>query len=116
MVAPADRAAAGADGVDVDHRQLDDAPLDLARVGPADPPALDDAHVAGGPTHVDADRLALTGEASQKRRAHGPAGGPGQHAPGARARGLGGRCHAAGGLHDQRRGQPELVARLRQPV
>ena len=32
-VAPPDRAAAGADGVDVDHRQLDHAALDLARVG-----------------------------------------------------------------------------------
>ena len=32
-VAPADRAAAGADRVHVDHRQLDHAPVDLARVG-----------------------------------------------------------------------------------
>ena len=43
VVAPPDRAAAGADGVDVHHRQLDHPPADRPRLGLPDPPALDDA-------------------------------------------------------------------------
>ena len=46
VVHPADRAAARAHGVDVDHRELDHAASDLPRLGDLSPAVLDHADVA----------------------------------------------------------------------
>jgi hypothetical protein len=51
--------------VDVDHRQLDRAALDLAPVGPPDLAAFDDADVAGGAAHVEAEGIAVAAELGQ---------------------------------------------------
>ncbi len=75
-VAPADRAAAGADGVDVDHRQLDDATVDRARVGAAHLAVLDHADVAGGAAHVEAERVAVAAGAAIRPAPTAPPAGP----------------------------------------
>ena len=111
-VAPGDRAAAGADRVDVDHRQLDHAPADLARVGPPHAAVLDDADVARGAAHVEPDRVAVPREARQQRGADGTAGGPGEDGLGAGAGRLGERGDAARGLHHRRFGEAAPPGRL----
>ena len=58
-VAPADRAAARADGVDVDHRQRERPAADLAPRALAHRAALDDADVAGRAAHVEAQQVGL---------------------------------------------------------
>ena len=113
-VAPADRAAAGADGVHVDHRQLDRAPLDLARVGPPHLAGVDDADVAGGAAHVDADRVGVAGAPGEQAGADRTAGRPREHAPGPGPRGLRRLRRAAGGAHHLRLRQAAVAAGLRE--
>ena len=72
LVAPGDRAAAGADRVDVDHRQLDRPAVELAALGPADAASLDDADVAGGAAHVEAERVAAPRRARPAGRRRPP--------------------------------------------
>ena len=114
-VAPADRAAAGADRVDVDHRQLDRAAVDLARVGPAHLALLDHADVAGGAAHVEPDRVALAADPGEQPGADGAAGRAGEDAPGAGRGRLSRRNDAAGGLHDHGCRQPRATGRLLEP-
>jgi len=100
-VAPADRAAAGADGVHVDHRQLDRAAVDLARVGAPHLAVLDHADVAGGASHVEPEGVAVAGGAGEQAGPDGAARRAGENAPGARPRRLpGGRDAARGAHHD----------------
>ena len=89
-VSPADRAAAGTDRVNVDHRQLDDAAADPPRVGPPHLPVLDHADVARGAAHVEAEGVAVAAGAGQQRGADRAAGRAGEDAPGAGPRRLGG--------------------------
>ena len=109
-VAPADRAAAGADRVHVDHRQLDRAAADLARVGPPHLAVLDHADVAGGAAHVEAERVAVAarpGRAARRRPRRRPGPERTLQAPARAASSAGG--DAAGGPHHQRRRQPGLA-------
>ena len=114
-VEPADRAAAGPDGVDVDHRQLDHPAADLARVGAPHPAVLDHADVARGAAHVEPDRVPVRGERRQQAGADRAAGGAREHAPGSRPGGLRGGRHAAGGPHHQRLRQAALGAGRGEP-
>ena len=59
-VAPRDRAAAGAHGVDVEHRQRQRPARHDALGGLRHAAACDQAHVAGGAAHVEAHHVALT--------------------------------------------------------
>ena len=72
-VAPADRAAAGADGVDVDHRQRERPPADLAPGALAHRAALDDADVARRAAHVEAQQVGLLAALGEQRRRGGAA-------------------------------------------
>ncbi len=104
-VAPCDRAPAGADGVDVEHRQRERPSADAPGRRLADRAALDDAHVAGGATHVEAEHVVLTrlggeqprpADASRRAREHGERGV---------VRGQLGARRPAGRLHDLDGGQ-----------
>src|SRR6185437_8633315 len=81
-VATADRAAARADGVDIDGRQLDRAAADRARVGAPHGTVLDHADVAGGAAHVEAERVAVAAEAGEEAGADSAPGRAGENAPG----------------------------------
>ena len=115
-VAPADRAAPGAHGMHIDHGQLDHPAADLARVRSPHPSPLDDAHVAGGASHVEPHRVAFAREGGQQAGPDRPARRAGEDAPRPRARGLGGGRDPSGGHHDQRRGEPALLARRGEPA
>jgi hypothetical protein len=78
-VAPADRAAAGADGVDVDHGQRQRPAADLARRRLAHAAGLDHAHVAGRAAHVEAEQVGLAAALGQQGRGGGAAGGAAEH-------------------------------------
>ncbi len=111
-VAPRDRAAARAHRVDVEHRQRQRParhdPLGCLRHAAV----RDQAHVAGGATHVEAQHVALPRQLRQRQRPAHPAGGAGERRP----RGVRGSPlrvgEAAGGLHDRRPGQPQRVGLL----
>ena len=101
-VAPRDRTAAGADRVDVDHRQRQRPAADLA---PGDVPhraAGHDRHVARRAAHVEAQEVGLIGVAGDQCRGGGAAGRSAEHGQ----CGVGGRelevGEAAAGLHDPR--------------
>ena len=115
-IAPADRSAAGADRVHVDHRQLDHAAVELARVGLAHAPVLDHADVAGGAAHVEAERVAVAREPGEQSGADRAPGGPGEHAPGSCTSRLAGRSDPAGGHHHRRLGQAVLARGLGQAL
>ena len=104
-VAPADGASARSDGVDVDHRQRQRPPADLARRRLAHAAALDDAHVARRAAHVEAQQVGLAAALGQQGRCRRAAGRAAEH----RQRGMIGRDveagEAAAGLHDGRGGQ-----------
>ena len=113
-VAPADRAAAGADGVDVDHRQRQRPAADLAGRRLAHAAVLDDAHVARGAAHVEAQQVGHPAALGEQRRGGRAAGGAAEHGE----RGVVGggiqRRQAAAGLHDRRSGQPGVARRVEQ--
>jgi hypothetical protein len=105
-VAPGDRAAAGADGVDVDHGQRQRPAADLAGRRLAHAAVLDDAHVARGAAHVEAQQVGHPAALGEQRRGGRAAGGTAEHRErGVVGGGVQGR-QAAAGLHDGRRGQP----------
>src|SRR5207253_8125341 len=111
-VAPPDRAAPGAEGVDVAHRQLDRPALDLPPVGAPPLARLDHADVAGGAAHVEAEGVAV---AAQPRQQPGPdraARRSGEDAPGAGSGCLLRRRETAGGTHYLRLRQSRLGSRL----
>ncbi len=106
-VAPGDRAAAGADGVDVERRQRQRAPGDRALGGLGNLAAIDQADVAGGAAHVEAQHVGLPRELCQQERPADAAGGAGEHRQ-RRVRARVGKVgEAAGGLHDLRLGHAE---------
>ncbi len=78
-VAPGDRAAAGADGVDVEHRQRDGAAADLATRRLADLAVEHDADVAARAAHVEAQGVRLARRMGGPGRAGGAAGRAGEH-------------------------------------
>ena len=109
MVQPADRPAAGPDGVDVDHRHLDRPPADLAAVGSPHAAGFHHADVAGGAAHVEPDCVAVPRERRQQRGSDRAARRSREDAPGPRALGLARRDEAAGGAHQRRLGQAALA-------
>ena len=91
-IAPGDRAAAGTHGVDVERRQRQRSSGDRPFGGLGDLRALDQADVAGGAAHVEAEHVRL---ARQLRQQQGPAdasGGAGEN----RERGVGGGALGVG--------------------
>ena len=92
-VPPGDRAAAGADGVDVEHRQRDRPAADLAPAGLAHLAAEHHADVAARAAHVEAQRVRLA------RGVRGPGGAGGA----ARGAGEHGQHRVVGGLLQARR-------------
>ena len=78
-IAPGDRAAAGADGLDVERRQRQRPACDQAFGGLADVPVGDQAHVTGGAPHVQAQHVTLARQLGQQRGAPDAAGGARQH-------------------------------------
>ena len=107
-VDPRDRAAARADRVDVDHRQADGQPGDLALDGQLGLGAAlgEEERVAARAAHVEAERGRL-GDDPRRHRAPGGAGE--QHRRRVRGRLLE-RGHPARGEHHVRLGQPGLLA------
>jgi hypothetical protein len=78
-VAPSDGAAAGADGVDVDHRQRERAAADLPRGRLAHAAALDHAHVTRRAAHVEAQQVGLAAARREQGRGRRAARGPAEH-------------------------------------
>ena len=76
VVAPDDRAASGTDGVDVDHRQADREPADLATVAALGPSAGDEADVRRRAAHVEGDRVVDATERGDVLRSTTPPAGP----------------------------------------
>ena len=84
-IAPGNRAAARADGVDVDHREGEGPPADLAgwvRRRLAHDAARDDADVARRAAHVEADEVGVAGVAGDERRGGRAPGGTGEDGEG----------------------------------
>ena len=101
-VGPGDRAAAGADGVDVDHRQLDRDAGDHRLGRRARLAAEHGRDVRARPAHVEGQHVLVAARPRDVRGADHAAGRAGEHAAG---RLLGGGAdveHAARGLHHQR--------------
>ena len=100
-VGPGDRAAAGADGDDVEHRRLHRIALDHRGRGVHRLVVLDDRHVGRGAADVDGEDVPVAGELGHVDRAEDAGGRPGeQH--GHRPLGGGRVLHdAAVRLHDQ---------------
>ena len=111
-----DGAAAGADRVDVDHRQRAAASCRSrpSVVTSASPPA-DEADVGAGAADVDGDEVVEAGRLADTPRADHAGGGPGQRGvDGLRAHDVG-ADDAAVGLHDRQRGARRPRARSRSP-
>ena len=107
-VGPGDRPAAGADGVQVEHRQRDRAPADEASGRLPRGAVLDHADVARRAAHVEAQRAALAARERRPGGAGGAARGPGEHRQGGMVARLLERGEAAGGLHHVRRRQARV--------
>ena len=109
-VAPDDRAAAGADRVHVERRQPDrkaaDEPLARARRLAAD----DRADVRRGAAHVERERVLDPGEPRDARRPDDARRRPREQRPGGVPGRLLERGDTARRAHDQRHGQPRLLA------
>ncbi len=88
-VDPGDRAAAGADRVQVDGREPDREAADRALVRPGDQPADDRADVRRRPAHVERDRVLDPGQRSHPRCPDRTARGAGDEADRRVGRGLG---------------------------
>ena len=113
-VAPGDRAAAGADGVEVEHRQRDRAAADRPAAGLAGAAVLDHADVARRAAHVEAERVGLVRGERGPGRAGGAAGRARQHGQRGVRAGLVERGQAARGLHDVGRRQVRVGGALGQ--
>ena len=107
-VGPGDRPAAGADGVQVEHRQRDRAPADEASGRLPRGAVLDHADVARRAAHVEAQRAALAARERRPGGAGRAARGPGEHRQGGMVARLLERGEAAGGLHHVRRRQARV--------
>ena len=113
-VAPGDRAAAGADGVEVEHRQRDRTAADRPAAGLAGAAVLDHADVARRAAHVEAERVGLVRGERGPGRAGGAAGRARQHGQRGVRAGLVERGQAARGLHDVGRRQVRVGGALGQ--
>ena len=71
-----DRAAPGADGVDVEHRHGDVATADRGQRRDRRLAAVDERHVATRAAHVEGDEVLIAGRAAERDTGHHAAGGP----------------------------------------
>ena len=98
---PGDRAAAGADGAQVDAgRRNRQAELDLVAGRVGDLPAGHQGHVGAGAAHVEGDQVAAAGLLAEVAPADHAAGQSGQHGVGRQLPGRGRGHLSAVGLHD----------------
>ncbi len=100
---PGDRAAAGADGLDVDHRDAHRERSDRAAVGDLRHARLDQAQVGGGATSVQRNQILEAGDLRDHRGAERACRRPGQRGGDRLVHDLLARDHAARGLHHQER-------------
>ena len=115
-VPPRDRAAAGADGVDREHRQRQRTARDLAARLLLHAAAVDHAHVARRPAHVEAQGVVHAGRARDERGARGAARRSREDRP---RRVAGGRLdvdQAAVRLHDRGLGEVRFTHALGEPA
>ena len=98
-----DRAAAGADRHDVDHRQADGPAADAAVGGEAGLAAVDEGDVGGGAADVDADEVGVAAGRADVGRADRAGSGAGERGLHRRASHVAGAGDAAGRFHQQQR-------------
>ena len=114
---PRDRAAPGADGDDVDHRDLAGVAADRALGGERRLAVHDDRHVGGGPAAVTGQHPVEAGVGGDQRGAEGTGCRPGQHRGDRLVDHLVGGEHPAVGLHDvPRHASAPGAAHLVQPA
>ena len=114
---PGDAAAAGADRIDFNGRDLEDLPGDLAFFGKVKVAVTGYGHVGAGAPHVDGNDVVQSGLPSQDQSAQGSGGGARQHHVHAVALGGLGGHDAAVGLHDmESRGDFQGVQTLLEPL
>ena len=101
IVAPGDAAGAGADGVDLDHRQQQRAFGDAAFGGHTQLPLVDEGDVGTGAAHIDAQEIAVSRRLADALHGERPAGRPGGDHAGRIVLGRGDGQRAAIGLHQQ---------------
>ena len=110
LVDSSDRAAAGADRVDVDRRQREPPAVDDGVGHHERLPVLDERGVEARPAHVDRDAVALAVRRELPEARGRPRGGAGEKRQRRPLRHLGRRRDAAVRLHDeQNAAEPELV-------
>ena len=108
---PGDRAAAGADGDDVDHRDLRRVGADRALGGQRRLAVDDDGHVGRRAAAVAGQHPVEAGDLGDQRGAERAGGRAGQHGGDRLVHDLVGREHAAVGLHHVERDRPVVVGR-----
>ncbi len=101
-----DRAAAGTDGDDVDHRDLGGVDTDTALGGQRGFAVDDHADVGGGPTSVAGEDPVEAGDLGDEGRAEGTGSRSGEHRGDRLVDDLVGAQHPAVGLHDVERHRP----------
>ena len=109
-VEPGDRAAAGADGVDVDHRQADREVGDLAVEADRRAAAPDQGDVGAGPAHVEGDDVRPAGGRRDLDRADDARRGTGERGADRQIAGAGERHQPAARLVDADLGLGEPLA------
>ena len=115
-VPPRNRAAAGADGVDREHRQRQRTARDLAARLLLHAAAVDDADVARCPAHVEAQGVVHAGRACDERGPRGAARRSREDRPRRVARGRLDVDQAAVRLHDRGLGEVRLTHALGEPA
>jgi hypothetical protein len=109
---PGDRAAANADGGDVDHRDADGKLPDRTAIGEVRLGAFDQAEIGRGAAGVERHEIGKAGNVRDHRAAQRTGGRPGERGRDRLAQNLLGTRDAAARLHDQERlfaQRPELV-------
>ena len=100
---PRDRAAAGADRLDVDHRNANREGADRATVGDVRLAAFDQAEVGRGAARIQRHNVREAGHLGNHGAAQRAGGGAGEGGGDRLAHHLGGACDTAARLHDQER-------------
>ena len=109
---PGDRSAAGADGLDVDHRDAHRKRADRAAVGDVRPAALDQAEIGRGAAGVERHHVGKAGEFRDHRAAERAGGRSGERRGDRLAHHLLRARDAAARLHHQERLVVETGAKL----
>ncbi len=113
LVQPHDRASARAYGVHGERRKADGKTANEPLVLPLGDAVHDRAHVRRRPAHVERERVRVSGEGGDARRADDSGGRPGEKSECGMGRGLLERCDSARGAHHLRGRELRLGARSR---